>query len=445
MNTESAASALRDLQHYYKNRDLSGAWTLSSLNDAPVEGLARKIRAKMDGKEEDRKFVVAAMGTFLVGGLGSCHVSGYVGVMAEVISRAFQAAGVPVEIRTVSFGANCGSSARTSGACVDALLGDDVDVLQYSFPHGDDEPQFRADLAKWTNGSVLVLEAVCRDDELLKGKNHLLLRDYGGLGSDVLCLHNALGNVLGKSVYLGNAWGQQGDGLHLNTRDSATASMASSKILWRNWLPGPLGHQFIADAVSHLLLRALVLAPTIQSSSVAGPSRETVSTCWAPHEPSFSSPKSLNKIKLESMGDWKMEGIPAASEDDVPTEDALFTGCQHPDKCRYLIAFGSTAGPLVFSIAENVNLPKRKVYLCCCCNHELCVEEQLKFSVNVAWEQPVGDVMVENAENADATEKQVGRECLLVANDMPFANKMTLTVKPLNPQVPIKLSRVVVV
>ena len=82
---------------------------------------------------------------------------------------------------------------------------------------------------------------------------------YAKFGANSLNLEDGLK----QGAYKGKVWGEVGDGIHQTTRYGESANEArksSLGVVFRNWHPGPLGLQYIADLTSFLLLRATVKA-----------------------------------------------------------------------------------------------------------------------------------------------------------------------------------------
>jgi hypothetical protein len=362
-----------------------------------------------------------------VGGLGNCHTDSYLSLVERTLKSAFKENGLTLEVRAVAFGPFCGESSRSAQSCINMLLGPDVDLLHYSFPRASDTAEMRQTLGSVAHGSVHVIELDCAGhaQSLTKGKNALLLQKYSDFGSDVLCLEDALQTIMGES-YKGRSWGLSGDGMHAKARES------SSGVVWRSWLPGPLGHQFLADAVSLYLMRALRLSQAVKDKVADAPLTSIHPKCVAFHTPSFGR----QEISVASAGKWRLLPGETAQDDDIPMDEREDAKCIHPDACGYYEARGSAAGELVFDIPSEESLPNREVFVCCCCNSELCVAEQFRSYVSFDWEKQVET-------SAGSSSSIAGSECLRVAKDMPFANKLTVSIKSQTVNVPVRIAKVI--
>jgi len=384
-------------------------------------------------------FVLGAIGSgTIVGAFGNCQRDGYLSLIETNVREAFMSQGLKFEVRTAVFGSFCGASPKSVTSCVPSLLGNAIDLLHYSFPHSDDDAETRFRLARVSGGSVHVIEPSCGAsgvEQKGKGKNARLLNGFSQKGSDVLCLEEALQTVFGDK-YKGQSWGLVGDGMHKTTRGSENG------VVWRNWAPGPLGHQFIADATSMLLFKALRLMASLSGApkdmAVDGLAPVPLSpACFIAHDPHHGT----DDIAVSNANKWRRLPGESAGDDEIPLEDRENPNCEHPDACGFYEARGSSAGALVFKIPSSESLPGRKVFVCCCCNAELCVEEQFRDYVEFTWSQAV--TVVSRAEATNQNSSIVGKECLLIAKDMPFANELTISIKTGSTNVPVRISSVI--
>ena len=263
-----------------------------------------------------------------------------------------------------------------------------------------------------------------------------MLKKYSKFGSDVICLEDALVSLLGAK-YHGKTWGLSGDGLHDRARNS------NSGIVWRNWLVGPLGHQFIADAVSMLLLKALRLMDSITEADLNLLTQTDIPAkkqplCFSSHSPSYGN---NNKgIELVQIGNWKFLPGSSTNDDEIPANEASNPACQHKDTCGYYDGRGSSSKSLEFNIAGDQTLPNRRVYVCCCCNFDLCVSEQFQDYVQFNWETPLAIDLKDFVDDNPIA----GKECRLIAASMPFANKLSISINTPQASLPVKISKIIV-
>ena len=126
-----------------------------------------------------------------------------------------------------------------------------------------------------------------------------------------------------------------------------------------------------------------------------------------------------------------------SQDDDIPERERNDSKCIHQDSCGYYEGRGAIAGEITFDIPAETSLPNRGVYVCCCCNSELCVAEQFRPYVTFKWEKPVENV------DQDAPSLDAAPECLRVANNMPFANKLTISIQTQVVDIPVRIAKVI--
>jgi hypothetical protein len=391
-------------------------------------------------KQSKKPFIFAAIGNGdLVGAFGNCQKDGYLQIIEKNVKTAFKSRGIDFELRVSVLGSFCGSSSTSNSNCLSSLIGNDVDLLQFSFPHSEDSSDMRLHLGSYAQGTVHIVESDCTShaQSFTRGKNAKLLSKYAQFGSDVLCLDDALQTIMGEK-YRGKSWNLIGDGLHKTARES------NSGLVWRNWLPGPLGHQFLADCTSMLLFRALREMdsfPPDMSVSLKAPALRNPPNCFAVHNPMYGE----NQIVPIQTGNWRLLPGESAGDDEVPVQERKEPTCIHPDACGYYEARGSTAGSIVFNIPADNTIPNRRVYICCCCNAELCVEEQFRDYVKFEWKIPVKTLSLDEALNDRKRDDSLiaGRECLLIAKDMPSSNELSIFITAPNVNVPVRISKVI--
>ena len=99
-----------------------------------------------------------------------------------------------------------------------------------------------------------------------------IFTNYAKWGVNAVCLQGGL-KQLG---YVGKKWGAVGDGTHLMTRygdqavppplpATATAAQIAARkkslgVVFRNWHPGPLGFQVVADGLLYYYTAAMLRA-----------------------------------------------------------------------------------------------------------------------------------------------------------------------------------------
>jgi hypothetical protein len=98
---------------------------------------------------------------------------------------------------------------------------------------------------------------------------------------------------------------------------------------------------------------------------------------------------------------------------------------------------GASAGELVFEIPEEASKPGRSVYACCCCNAELCVDEQFRSYVQFKWETPVEEP------TGSSRSTLVGKECIEIGRNMPSANRLTIRISTPSVNLPVRIARII--
>ena len=288
------------------------------------------------------------------------------------------------EVRSVAVGPWCGASPSATLACATELLGPvDVAQVSFSFQSGGDKARFVRGLKlllEQLNGRVHVVDVGYECDADVQA----VVAPYAGKGSNVFCLSRLVASDPG-------VWGAEGDWLgHMRTRANA------SGVVWRNWRLGPMGHQIVADAFT--LLYAKLASAASSSSSTREQRRSVAPACRT----------------------GALVAIPP-NVDEVPAVDRNRAECAlDSDVCGFVPIATGASQQYVFGATANEGA---EVHVCCCCNDELCIKEQLQdgmaaFHVDASG----GSVTAARAESA------VGRECLMVAKLTGLAKSVTVKV-----------------
>jgi len=182
-------------------------------------------------------------------------------------------ANVHLEIRNAGITGHCGDTHQNSIWCFRNILGDDTDIAHYEWTYMENhrtEPDINHERwLRWllmmkhsppghffTVGTGTQFNCLGAWDRSKKRIPEL----YGQFGANILCLDNGL-KLQGYNKLTHEK--RPGDGLHISTRYANEASPSRKKSLsyvYRNWHPGPLGFQMIADTFAYYYGNAMLLA-----------------------------------------------------------------------------------------------------------------------------------------------------------------------------------------
>lgn len=243
-------------------------------------------------------------GSFIIGGIGSsvmcghdnCAEDAYPRIMEAMMKPVFDAAGVKFEWRNAAETGECGDSFQNQVFCFRNLVGDDIDILHYEWTYFGTYGAYHELILRWalalpkapplfiynTGGYKPSMVPSEPDDftdfipavltqESSKEDIDIFARVYAKYGFNAYLQERHL-SLNGK--FLGKIWGQEGDGLHNTTRkgeslfnminnenfEDVMDEVHSQGVVFRNWHPGPLGLQAVADAFTYLYLRAFINA-----------------------------------------------------------------------------------------------------------------------------------------------------------------------------------------
>lgn len=381
-DTSSLSQLKQELTQYYHGKDVSLAFPS---RDQAVAQVARQIAQKRRlGKQ---RFVLAYISNGELEGDTDAE-DFYLTLVNQTLAGLFQSvANLELEIRRVAL---LNHSPTSILACLDTHLGgEEVDLVHFSFPHAEFD-------AAWLSSSFrnkLVHVVAAKLDQAQQSQ--LLPTDHVSW----LSLDVGLKHVLN---YAHHQWGEIGDGLHSHTRS------AKPGVVWENWVPGALGHQFLADATSMLLIQALERAGEGETTTPSPSEPEAGSMCYSTHTPLFGSPS----IALQDAGNWRRA---------VPGEQEAYW---EP---------GTQAGNLVFAIPQAAAAPTAiELYVCCCCS-QVCAQEQLLTGAEFSLEH--GAVQLDPSSSRS--------DCLLVTANLTTPNR--LTISPSSSRPLLRIARILVV
>ncbi|KAL9185298.1 hypothetical protein ACHAXT_003075 [Thalassiosira profunda] len=297
--TREAAQGLVDiLEEYYSGsaqarRMLINAWEmpwhLDNVNattkdaqrmDKLVDTIARALVS-----DDQKEFLIGTIGSSVAAGHDNCHYDSYENQMQRTFGPVWEAAGMTLTCQNAGEGGGCGDSHRNQVFCVQQNVSPDIDIVHYSWSYfevgSDDALDSRESLIRWTQmlpkqPPVHVLNVLWKKSEK---KEVELAEHYAQYGYNTYYMRTA--HTLGGADYgpgpeedyviYENA--HVGDGYHNVTRYGANESnpdrKASLGVVMRNWHPGPLGFELVADTFSFVYAQAMLKALALIETTVA--------------------------------------------------------------------------------------------------------------------------------------------------------------------------------
>jgi len=242
----------------------------------------------------DRKFKVGTIGSSVMAGHDNCAYDAYQRQLTRLVAPVFNIAGFEFEVINAGMKGDCGDNHEMQTFCFRHTVGDDIDALHYSwtyFQHGnfykvhERTARWAANLDKRPFMTVLSTsncdgtKKAMRKGKVAKSDETALIEKYGPtLGFNGLCMMAGPaegGGYKKKKKVIG-------DNLHYTTRGGENACDTRKKslgVVFRNWHPGPLLFQTVADALAWLYSVA-VLRAIGQISKEPKPKEK-----WEPYPP----------------------------------------------------------------------------------------------------------------------------------------------------------------
>jgi len=408
------------LEEYYGGPEiLRETWYLPPDDPRYVRGvdyLADKLARALVWRD---RFVIGTIGSSVVAGFDNCRYDTYQEQLERLMMPIWAAAEVGFEVRNAGQGGDCGDSFTNQVWCLRTLVGDDVDMTQYSwtyFESGTSAEEIQVHHELFDRWSLLmergpVPQLIYTHDCSRLGKlEDELLDAYGKFGANILCMERGIK----AAGYPGKKWGVVGDTIHETVRYGEGPGVSEERrkslgVVFRNWHPGPLLYQTTADAIAYNLSDALLRAleeiedepypavrwprrPRAMSTKVLPPPlscraewcRNDVPRCLVYEEPTFGtqffhrlSPQDKAN-RHQGLGDpsdagwehWQGE----RSTRYVPKSERETPGCAHPARCAGMVAPSSKqAGWLTFELPQ-----LRLGYVAVCCARKKCGETMLE-------------------------------------------------------------------
>lgn len=371
----AAAVTLRnDLEAYYGTH--SGMLTAGWKIDPPTDNYTRdQIIKSVHG--DAGEFIVGTLGSSVSAGHDGCYYLSYEKQLERMLKPVFQAGGMDYVHRNAGQGGGCGDSHRNQVYCVKNLVGQDVDIVHAVWTYFGDTKIAFENLVRWS----LLLDksppvhlyntgahdrSTCYEDEPFAR--------YRQWGHNGVCLESGLES---GGEFHGREWGHVGDGYHPIVRDGENETVQELRdemgIVYKNWHPGALGHQFVADMFAYAYAGYIIDA-SLEETPVPPPRVITEvdlgETLWATPSPlpectNFETPTyGYAGTKVVGPGDdWNphkgevpqgfIEGKGRGSNSMVPAVFRKYwpeEKCNYLDTCSHLLA--TDAGIQVFRLPQ---------------------------------------------------------------------------------------------
>ncbi len=408
------------LEDYYGGTEvLRQTWYLQPGDPRYDEGigfLADKLARALVWRD---RFVIGTIGSSVTAGYDNCHYDTYQKQLERLMAPLWKAAGVDFAVRNSGQGGVCGDSFENQVWCLRTLVGDDVDLTQYSWSYFESghKPKALARYHEMFYRWSLLMEhspvpqlVYISDCSQLSARDVALLDTYGRYGADVLCMQRGLR----AAGYPGKKWREVGDGLHETTRYGDLPGVDSERrrslgVVFRNWHPGPLLFQTTADAIAYKLSDALLVAldriaaepqPKLRwprrprrpprgflPEPVACPAEwcavDEPPRCTNLEVPTFGE-QSFARLAADAAGN-PHAGLAEAGDGDwtpwqatpdqsfVPRAEEELEECPHPNRCGgWVAAPAEQAGWLTFRMPD-----LQLGYIAVCCAQKKCGQRML--------------------------------------------------------------------
>ncbi len=419
-DTRAAVLEMRAmLEKYYGGPEiLRKTWYLQPDDLRYQQGvayLAEKVARALVWRD---RFAIGSIGSSVVAAGDNCRFDSYQSQLERLMAPVWGAAGVEFEVRNTGQGGTWGDSFINQVWCLRTLVGDDVDMTQYSWTyfeagHSDQElAQYHELFYRWSllmeRGPVPQL-IYTHDCSQLRKQDERLLDLYGRFGANILCMERGIKTA----GYPGKQWKVVGDTIHDTTRYGEAPEVSEERrnslgVVFRNWHPGPLLFQTTADAIAYSLSDAILLAldrlaaepqPTVRwprrprlmaKQELPPPSACPVEWCGqeAPQcldyeEPTFGEqhfrrlethdPANRHRaLSKPSDAEWEL-WAQAPGHGGVPVPERAMPECVHPERGGGLIAPKSKQASWLTFELPNLRLG----FVAVCCASKKCGEQML--------------------------------------------------------------------
>jgi len=378
---------LKMLDDYYQGYPiLKDSWTNRHHQEGMLR-LAERMRKK--------KFVIGVIGSSVAAGHDNCNYDSYEKQLERTLQPIFKQYGKEVEVRNAGEGGGCGDSYRNQIWCVRSMLGDDVDSIHYSWSYFESGDR---DVAKWHEMFVrwsLLMDNAPVPFIMNVGEGRVrdrLFDHYKKFGFNTFFLQKGLKKHFPDYK---KEWGVVGNGLHNTTRDGKDG------VLFRNWHPGNLGFELVADGMATVYLKALRLSLTenprpelaklLSQDDLPKPvycdpkwcGSQEPPGCVNFEQPTYGTPQirivtpesddlmPYKTLYNEHTNDWELSVN--GNSNLIPRQDRNRPECQHLDHCAGYISRSDSW--ITFRLPR---MEKGQIFACCT-NGKKCGEKMMDF------------------------------------------------------------------
>jgi hypothetical protein len=338
----------------YYGGDTSNIKNVMNISDSARSVLVEKLRKAIS---DDKKFVVAALGSSVTAAHDNCFIDGYPTQLESLLKPMFKQIGVNFESRNVGIGGSCGDSFFDQVPCMAQVVGDDADVTSFSWDYWQDNPEFQEHFIR----TSLTLPRKAMPLLITLNMDHYPTHDkfsrlYSQLGYHAIA---ATSNTVTRHVPSRDAeskkkFGYCGDGFQRMTRiggkyPDGHCRRESTSYFWRNWHGGPMLYQNIADAMAWQYVQALkeAIEPSSQQHSLQPPGLPDglISKVMSPPKCiSFNKPNAADTWNAASqrssfialrndMSEGVEVELSSHRKEMLPAAEVHEDRCQHADIC----------------------------------------------------------------------------------------------------------------
>ena len=378
---------LNQMKEYYHGYPiLHDSWSHRHHQEGMLR-LAERMRKK--------KFVIGVIGSSVAAGHDNCNYDSYEKQLERILKPIFAYYDKDVEVRNAGEGGGCGDSYRNQIWCVRNLVGDDVDSIHYSWSYfeagGKDIAKWHEMFIRWSllmnNAPVPFIMNVGEG----RAQDHLF-QHYKKFGFNTFFLQKGLKKHF---PHYKKEWGVVGNGLHNSTRYGAEG------VMWRNWHPGPLGFEIVADGMAVVYLKALKLSMTepsrpnlmrlLSQNDLPEPlfcdkkwcGSQEPPGCVNFEQPTYGDPQirivtpetddlmPYKTLYNENTQDWEFNINSKSTL--IPRQDRNKPECQHFDRCAGYMSREDSW--LTFRLPR---MEKGQIFVCCT-NGKQCGDKMINF------------------------------------------------------------------
>ena len=380
-------------------------WDVTSSDNKLVDTM---VRAIVSQKQDE--FIIGIIGSSVAAGNDNCYYDSYPSQLERTLGPIWEAGGMKLTVENTGAG-QCGDTFSNQVFCVKQNISPNSDIIQYTYTYyeegvKDEALASRESLVRWTQllphqppVHVLNVIGLPNSNDTVYSKEYALAEHYSEHGYNAF--YSKLGLINGGFDYesaLKNgtnhfAPGYVGDGYHNITRygegEEEEGRRESLGVSMRNWHPGPLHNQFIADTFAYVYSTAALKALDLIEDEMNSPrDGVTLSSSKSKEkeshfpEPMFCDPLYCQVSEPPECTNFgkPVFGEPGATIEEEPwnytrmemdmklfvpkVDQAFFQDKNYTDTCQHLFECGGASirnGTMVF------RLPKSNIGLLIVC------------------------------------------------------------------------------